>query len=250
MAAYANRAKGELKMRRATLLMFVAAALGAWSSTAGAEPYWYAYEGNDLPENEGWERRWGNWDGSHEGNGAIRTVENGILTMDSLFDAGVYDYARLSRPGQIDPAPGETFVMEWRVWVEQTTGEPSFDVSAGFFSDDAFILALGIYPDKIESLFEQVWIPIQTGVYHDYSVISNDMRNYTLYIDGNQVHTGYLWQGLDTSSVGWGDGTLGVASLAHWDYFRVGVIPEPGTMIATLVFLVNGLFRRTVRHDI
>jgi hypothetical protein len=249
MVATLIQSKGVQDMKHAVMLTFVCAVLGAWSSTAGAEPYWYAYEGNDLPENEGWERHWGNWDGSHEGDGAIRTVENGILTMDSLFDAGVYDYARLSRPGQIDPAPGETFMMEWRVWVEQTTGEPGFDVTVGLGSDNAYQIGLGFYPDKVESEFEQIWIPVQPGMYHDYRVISTDMRNYTLYIDGNPAHVGHFWEGLYESYVGWGDGSLGVASRARWDYFRVGVVPEPGTLFMFLAILINGWFRQVVRHD-
>jgi len=105
-------------MKRVILLLFTAAALGTLVVPAGAEPYWYAYEGNDLPENEGWQRFWGNDDGPFEGDGAIRTVENGILTMDSMYSQRVYDYACHYLYGELDPDPGELFVAEWRVYVE------------------------------------------------------------------------------------------------------------------------------------
>jgi len=47
------------------LLMFSVAALLAMASSALGEPYWITYEGNDLPENEGWNRSWGNDDGQY-----------------------------------------------------------------------------------------------------------------------------------------------------------------------------------------
>jgi len=91
-------------MRR--LLVFLAVLSCAGYSAALAEPYWVAYEGNDFPENEGWGRRWGNWDGEFEGDGAVRTVADGVLTIDSMYDEGVYDYAYVERPGATDPGPG------------------------------------------------------------------------------------------------------------------------------------------------
>jgi len=42
------------------MLMFLAAVSYATAGIATAEPYWITYEGNDLPENEGWNRGWGN----------------------------------------------------------------------------------------------------------------------------------------------------------------------------------------------
>ena len=40
-------------MKHLVLLLFVAAAV---AKPAMAEQYWVAWEGNDYPENEGWER--------------------------------------------------------------------------------------------------------------------------------------------------------------------------------------------------
>ena len=193
-----------------------------------------------LPETEGWDRRWGNWDGPYEGDGAIRTVADGILTMDSLFDAGVYDYARLDRPGHVDPGPGETFVMEWRVLVDETIGEPYYDAGARVGSDDAWQLGFGVYPDALLSTFEDLTIPIAAGVFHEYRAVSSDMRSYELFVDGELALTGEFWEGLTESRFGWGDRVQGVASRAHWDYFRVGVIPEPSSC---LLFFVLGAMR-------
>ncbi len=95
-------------MKRVALLLFTLAALGMLVVPAGAEPYWITYEGNDLPENEGWNRYWGNADGEYQGGGAIRTIEDGVLTMDSLYDPWVWDWAYIERPGQMDPELGET----------------------------------------------------------------------------------------------------------------------------------------------
>ena len=84
----------------------------ALTASAAAEPYWITYEGNDYPENVGWERVWGNWDGPYQGDGAVRTLEDGVLTLDTLYDDGVVDFYKIERPGAIDPGPGELFVME------------------------------------------------------------------------------------------------------------------------------------------
>ena len=104
------------------MLCFVVAALGGLASMAGAAEYWITYEGNALPEDEGWNRYWGDADGEYHGDGAIRTVQDGILTMDTLHDPWIYDYAQLFLPGQIDPDPGELFVMEWRLKIDQVDG--------------------------------------------------------------------------------------------------------------------------------
>jgi len=241
-------------MRFVPLLLFALAALGVLTSPAGAEPYWIAYEGNDLPENEGWTRYWGNWDGPYEGDGAIRTLQDGILTMDSLFDPGVYDYARIDRPGRIDPGAGEVFLMEWRVLVDQIAGEPYFATEVGVSSDDARQLGFGMYPDAVVSSFEDISVSVQPGVFHEYRVVSPDMRTYTLYIDGEFALMGEFWEGLAQSRVGWGEGVLGVAARARWDYCRMGVVPEPACVASLMTLcglgaLILNKRRRTTRGD-
>jgi hypothetical protein len=243
--------KGET-MKNLTLLCFVCAALGALALPAGAEPYWITYEGNDLPENEGWERNWGNWDGPHEGDGAIRTVEDGILTCDTRFDTGVYDYSFVERPGSTDPGPGEMFVMEWRALIEDEVGEPSWDTAAWIASDDGWQVCIGLRPHEVVSAFEHGSspIPIEPGVFHDYRLVSSGMRSYEFYIDGNLARAGGFWRGLTESRLWWGPVTLGASSLSHWDYVRVGVIPEPASCFLLLLPCVMWSRRRVIGNAI
>jgi hypothetical protein len=157
----------------------LALTLYAFPVSATAEPYWITYEGNDLPENEGWERHWGNDEGAHEGDGAIRTVEDGILTMDSLYDLRVYDYACHYLYGELDPDPGELFVAEWRGLVDEVLGD-HYDAKVGISSDDDWQLGIACFPDHILSKFEDVEIPIEPGMFHEYRVLSWDMQTYDL----------------------------------------------------------------------
>ena len=197
--------------------------------SATADPYWIAWEGDDFPENQGWERHWGDYDGPGHGEGAIRALEDGILTYDSLFDIGVYDYSRMELAGQVDPGPGETFVMEWCLEVGQVTGHWPRDPGVVVFSDEAWSLALTYGEDHIFSDFERVVIPIVPDIVHDYRVTSMDMREYTLYIDGVAVREGQFVEVSSMSEIAWGDFGQGAGSLHHWDYFRFGVVPEAST---------------------
>jgi len=219
----------EIMAETTRLLFVVAAALGVMVSTAGADEYWLTYEGNDLPENEGWERHWGNDEGSHEGEGAIRTVEDGILTMDSMYDLRVYDYACHYLYGELDPDPGELFVAEWRVYIEDWVGDYGhWDSKVSICSDEGWLLAFGLFPDHVESQFEgDVYIPITPDVFHEYLLVSWDMRAYELYIDGELALLGSFWDDHLSSKFSWGDCVSGAASLAHWDYVRFGAVPEP-----------------------
>jgi len=228
------------------MLVFVLAALGVMVSTAGADEYWLTYEGNDLPENEGWERHWGNDDGSHEGEGAIRTLADGILTMDSMYDLRVYDYACHYLYGEVDPEPGELFVAEWRVYVEEWVGDYGApDSRVCVCSDDGWLLALGLFPDHVESQYEDgVNIPITPDVFHDYRLLSWDMRAYELYIDDELARVGSFWDGTLCSKFAWGDGVRGAASLAHWDYVRFGVVPEPSSALMLMTAYVCAGGRR------
>jgi hypothetical protein len=206
------------------------------ATSATATPYWVDYEASSglLPEDsgQGWHRVWGDWQGLHHGIGANRTIENGILTYDSLYDGGVYDFSENNRPGEIDPDPGELFVMEWRLLVEQDNSNTG-DVGVGVASDAARLLGLRIRPTEMRSVFEDgVLLPIAPGVFHDYRVTSADMITYRLFIDGAERRVGSFWQGASNSFVNWGDGTqsFGGGSLHQWSYVRFGVVPEPGAL--------------------
>jgi len=218
--------KGDHAMRFAPLLLFTLAALGVLTSTARAEPYWIAYEGNDFPENEGWERHWGNRQGSHQG-GAIRTIDDGVLTLDTLYDEGAYDFAKLVLPGRFTPGLAETFLVEWRVLVDETLGD-HYDADVSLGSDDARQLGFGIFTDHIVNTWDDdVSIPITPGVFHGYRILSTDMRTYALFIDGELTYVGSFTQRLMESYIGWGNVVSGASSRSHWDYVRFGIVPEP-----------------------
>jgi len=101
----------------------VKSALMAWVLIAlsGApglgNQFWIDWDGSDWPEAVGYIRSWGNWDGPHQG-GAYRTLENGVLTYDSLYDPGVWDSYYMEDFGPLELGPGEVAVMEWKLKVD------------------------------------------------------------------------------------------------------------------------------------
>ena len=210
------------------------------AGSARGDPYWIAYEGDVFPEDAGWERIWGDWDGQFHGDGAIRTLEDGILTYDTTFDLGVYEFSRMERPGAIDPGPGEVFVVEWRLKVSDVTGT----ADAGVFvaSDDAWVLSMRFAEDHIVSGFEGLLeIPFEPGTFHDYRIESHDMRTYDLYIDGILARKGNFAPRFSDSEFGWGPGTQGASSMQRWDYIRFGVLPEPpGVSLILFVLACHG----------
>ena len=212
-------------------LMFLAVFLYATVPLATADQYWVAWEGNDFPENEGWERVHGNWDGPGEGE-ATRSLVDGTMTVDSLFDNGVYDFSRSQMPGGFTVDPGETFVVRWALRVSTVVG--SYDPALGLYSDDDWGLALRFGVDEIDLPFENARVQFDPGEFHEFEIRTSDFRTYVLLIDGQVARAGAFWEPAVTASyVAWGDGVQGAASLSTWDYFRFGVIPEPQTALIT-----------------
>jgi len=213
--------------------VFYAAALAVagtlLATPARASPYWIAWEGTELPEVQGpWLRGFGY-------GGAKRTINNGILTYDSLHDVNVWDFAYIEGQRKMDPEPSETFILEWSLKVERVIGRA--DPAVGVSSDEAWAVGFEFAEDRIFSVFEgYLQIPIEKGVFHAYQLASMDMRKYDLYVDGQLVRRGVFDKAVTQSYVGFGDGIQGAASLHHWDYLRFGVIPEPATV--ALVFVV------------
>jgi hypothetical protein len=230
---------GEVNRVHACALLVL---LALTACSARATPYWIAWEGEGetagMPEEFGWTRNWGNWDGQFQGPGAYRTLEDGILTYDSLYDPGVFDYYHMQRPGQLDPQqPNEYFRLEWRLKVSQVVGD--FDPAVGLHSDDAWAVGFVYSEDRIYSVFEGfLSIAITPHVFHDYQLVSPDMRSFQLFVDGALAHEGVLVQKFQQSDVAWGDGVQGAASLHQWDYLRYGVTPEPSMIALAAVFLV------------
>lgn len=207
-------------------LIVSALAMVCCAALAQATPYWIAYEGDALPEDAGWQRRWGDEHGPHHG-GAERTVEGGILTLDGLRHDQIFDLYEVQRP--INPGPGELFVAEWRVRVDPQS-DPS-DVGIVIARDElAGHVELDLAPDHIFIAPGDITIELEVGVFHTYWFASSDMESFELTIDETIQYSGWFETvTLLNSFVNFGDAVQGEVSLSQWDYFRFGVVPEPTT---------------------
>jgi hypothetical protein len=217
--------------------MILLAVLGMTGVPARASPYWVDWEGTDWPEALGYTHVWIANGPPYEP--AHRTLQDGVMTIDSLANMYLCDFDEMDMNGRLDPRPGDgPFVMEWRLRVDTVVGD--YDPSLAFFSDDAWALGLEFAEDRVYSVFENyLTIPFDPGVFHEYRVVSPEMRTYDLFIDGTLRHHGVLGEVFTTSYVAWGDGVINGASLTEWDWFRFGVVPEPSSglllgLVATL----------------
>jgi hypothetical protein len=204
----------------ATRLLFgVVAALGLLVAPAGADEYWIAYEGNDFPENEGWSRMYG------EG-GAERSLVEGHLVLDTTADPWIYEYYEIDQ--SINPDPGEVFVAEWRLSVQEHNYQGLWDptlVVARDPPDGDVIFSFGV--NELLIYNDDVVYELSPG-FHAYRFVSADMIEYRLYVDGELLHESEFdpFTVLD-SFVAFGPGLQGASSYTTWDYVRFGVIPEP-----------------------
>jgi hypothetical protein len=201
---------------------------------AGANLYWIAYEADDFPENEGWTRIFGDENGPLQG-GAVRTIADGVLVIDSLRNNQIFDFYEIQR--QIDPDPGELFIAEWRVRILENTGNPgAADTGVGIAPDGGGTLGIKYFVDRVISSREGWFEPIAPLEFHTYRVTSSAMEAYAFYIDENFVRNG-VWDlfSLNQSFVNFGDGVQGARSLSEWDYVRFGVVPEPGSALLLVI---------------
>jgi len=217
--------------------MFLAALSCAGLSVATAEQYWIAYEGNDFPENEGWERTYGDghWPPQDEPD---RWLEDGALVIDTMRDPSLWEYYSVHRA--IDPGPGELFVAEWRVRVDEIGGWAGYDpgvVIARDYPPGHAVFRFDV--DQFYAKEEDIWIPVTAGCYHEYRFESGDMDSYDVFVDSVHVHSGVFdADTLLSSFVTFGPGVQGGSSHSNWDFVRFGVVPEPS---AGLLFGSAGL---------
>jgi hypothetical protein len=201
-------------------------ALVVASAPASAAPYWISWVGDDWPENQGWTR-------DILGSGDVRTLADGALTLDGL-DTGpgfVWDAYEWFRPGAMDPGPGETFVMQWRLRVDAVT-QGNWDPVVWVYSDNSRALHLEFAVSELHSVYEGpgARVAFSPGVFHEYEVRSTDMGSYELFIDGDLRRVGSFGHAVTPSWVGWGDGAGGTRSLSLWDTFSYGVVAEPSCL--------------------
>jgi hypothetical protein len=199
-----------------------------------ADTYWVAYEGNDFPENEGWLRTYG--DGTFPPTDQPdRWLENGELIISTARDPSLWEYySRIL----LDPEVGETFEAEWRVRTEILSGPHDNGVVFARWDPPGHV-SFRLRPDGLLVATDDVVIPLDETVYHDFRFASADMSSYSLWIDGMEVYDGVF----DNNSLlhgytAFGAGTQGASSISHWDHFRYGVVPEPATAVAYVSGLV------------
>jgi hypothetical protein len=218
------------------MLMFVMAALGVLVAPAGAEQFWVSYEGNDLPENEGWTRHTG-------AGGADRWIEDGALVIDSLHDVHIYDVAVMEH--WMDPEPGELFVAEWRLLVEEESGDQDPGVAIARSFEPGFV-AFYFGPNLAWNGLDNLWWNIEPGVFHTYRFESYDMVDFDFFIDDELAQEGsFHAPSSNQSYISFGDKLDGRASLSRWDYLRFGVVPEPSGSVLGLA--AASLALRTIR---
>jgi hypothetical protein len=192
-----------------------------------------AWEGDDYPENEGWER---------EGTGdrSVRSLADGVMTMDSLNNVSGQDY--YSAYGAPDPAPGEELVVQWRARVNEIEWDnPNFRYDPGWSLNtaDGWFVAFVLGIDELHDLMQQVDTPFVARAYHAWELRSGNLRTFNVWLDGDLVSTGEFVLTLPGASVQWGDFVWGPTSSVDWDYFRFGVVPEPPVLSSVVLFFLS-----------
>lgn len=191
-----------------------------------AEPYWVSWTGTDYPENQGWTRY-------SSDPAAQRWLEDGKLFIDSRGGRWTYDECGQSRAGLMTPGPGETFEMRWRLKVDEVAGGP--DPGVYVRSDDGYDVFFLFRSDSMDiSCVDVFTLPLEAGLFHSFVFSSSDARTFSLSVDGGAPVSSALFDGVFTGPlVAWGDMTTN-ASLAEWDYFEYGIVPEPATALCWL----------------
>lgn len=197
--------------------------------TAHGDQYWIAYEGDELPENEGWVRNF-------SAGGANRYIEDGALVIDSLASTDIYD--SYEWPGITNPEVGERFVAEWSVLVEET--DVWFDNGVGVARDGVSgDLRVLLGTDQLLISDEWTQYPFAPGMFHQYRLESSDMQSFQLFVDGEHAASGvFQTPSILNSFVDFGDIHIGAASRSRWDYFRFGVAPEPEACVGCVLGIV------------
>jgi hypothetical protein len=126
--------------------------------------------------------------------------------------------------------------MRWRLNVHEAW--PWEDPGVFVSSDDQYALLFAFGEGYVVSTFESnVSANFEPGIFHEFDLRSGNMRTYELYIDDQLAIEGVFSKSFISPLVGFGDVVRGGASLAEWDYFRFGVVPEPSGFLLALMAL-------------
>jgi hypothetical protein len=213
------------------------------AGTAGADQFWIEYNAScgQFPEEVGWDRL-------AMGGGAQRSLDGGVLTLDGLASTMIVDDYGVLHP--IDLAPGELFVMQWRLRVDEVHGFADPAVAA--WTEGFGAVNLGYSETSIYSVYERVWIvDIEPHAFHEYRLVSNDLLSYTLSIDGAVAYAGAMVPPSHGAGIGWGDTVEGARSRSAWDYVAFGVVPEPSMalLLASACLTATLLRARRTRRN-
>jgi hypothetical protein len=177
----------------------------------------------------------------------VRTLENGVLTLDGLTSpGGEYDFLYAQPSAGIQLAPGEVFVAEWRLRVGEIEGYP-WDPEIVFVANDRWGVSFTFSTDRLRGGYEINWLVLFTsGQWHSFSFWSDDLRTYTLAMDGEVVRNGVWKLAFAGPWAAWGDSGAQDSSSCEWDYVRVGIIPETGGSLILALCAVLGTRRPRV----
>jgi len=223
------------RFKLALRVLFIAISSAA-AAVATAAPFHFRYDatGGHYPEEVGWTRSLYDPDDAY-----VRNVENGELIIDSRGSLLASDRYTLASE-MIVPGPGEWFEMTWRVQTTESSGNfGDSDVSVALLNESLGFVAFYIGPDFVaEDRYVPGGIqyiqPIAPDVAHTYRLVSPNLQNYDLYIDGVFAFDGeFHLQGLGLGPrVVWGDRLSGgVSSRSAWGFVEVLTIPEPPAAI-------------------
>jgi hypothetical protein len=207
------------------------------AASASAENWTVSWEGNDFPENEGWERDlWG--------PAPIRFLLGGVMTEDTRQTIELWDQYKLYH--SIDCGPGETFFVSWRVLVHEVIGAVGVDPGVWLKTDNHRRMDFLLGVDHVQTHNFITIAEFEPGMFHTFEFRSSDMETFTFSVDGVQTYQGSLSPSAYASTLGWGDVIYGAASLANWKYVRFGVVPEssPAAFVLALAVTARRARRR------
>ena len=195
-------------------------------SAAFAEPYEVAYyppgspyaQGLDLggpfPDDQGWVRYFG------PEEIVTRSVQEGVFILQAEENGDWETYAA-EMDNTLNPEPGELLYIEWRMIVddENVFGDTIMGVALDNFGG---VLCLSTGVDHVRDLEGFEWYDYTAGVFHTFLVVSANLVDYDLFVDGEYAFSDVFKLPTSLNSfVDWGDGTTTYSS-SRWEYVRFG----------------------------
>lgn len=184
---------------------------------ASGEEWKIEYTAEGFPESQG------PWARGIAYGGGVRTLKDGIFTLDTLANVQISDYYRVSLPVGADPGPGELLELDWVLHVEKTIGPSGAHLAVT--GDYGRVISFRHGTDRVTSpIFDPTLdLFVEPGRFHAYRMQTADMLTYYLWVDNVLSHVGQMWQGGPGFYVAWGEGGSAEAGLSHWDYLACGV---------------------------